>query len=52
VLIWADLLPYEEQADERSELYVAMTRAEDVLVVLHSGASAYIGELRAALKTP
>jgi superfamily I DNA/RNA helicase len=33
--------------NERSELYVAMTRAEDVLVILHSGHSAYIDELRA-----
>ncbi len=47
VLLWADLLPYEQQTDERSELYVAMTRAEDVLVILHSGHSAYIDELRA-----
>ena len=47
VLIWADLLPFEEQVDERSELYVAMTRAEDMLVILHSGRSAYIDELRA-----
>jgi ATP-dependent exoDNAse (exonuclease V) beta subunit len=47
VLIWADLLPYQQQLDERSELYVAMTRAEDVLVILHSGRSAYIDELRA-----
>jgi hypothetical protein len=49
VLIWADLLPYDEQMDERSELYVAMTRAEDVLVILHSGRSVYTDELRAAI---
>ncbi len=46
VLLWADLLPYEPQKNERSELYVAMTRAEDMLVILHSGHSAYIDELR------
>lgn len=46
VLLWTDMLPYDEQTDERSELYVAMTRAEDVLVILHSGRSAYIDELR------
>jgi superfamily I DNA/RNA helicase len=46
VLLWTDLLPYEPQNDERSELYVAMTRAEDMLVILHSGHSAYVEELR------
>lgn len=50
VLLWSDLLPYE-QLDQRSELFVAMTRAEDVLVVLHSGHSAYIDELRARAAT-
>lgn len=46
VMLWADMLPYDEQTDERSEFYVAMTRAEDVLVILHSGRSTYIDELR------
>lgn len=48
VLLWADLLPFDEQMDERSELYVAMTRAEDMLVILHSGHSSYTGELHAS----
>jgi hypothetical protein len=30
-------------------VYVAMTRAEDMLVVLHSGDSAYIEELYRAI---
>jgi superfamily I DNA/RNA helicase len=30
---------------DRGLLYVAMTRAEDMLVILHSGASAYIEKL-------
>lgn len=47
VLLWADLLPFDEHRDERSELYVAMTRAEDVLVILHSGHSSYTSELHA-----
>ncbi len=47
VLLWADLLPFAAQADERSELHVAMTRAEDPVVILHSERSIYIDELRA-----
>lgn len=47
VLLWTDLLPYRPHLDERSDLYVAMTRAEDVLVILHSGHSPYIDELHA-----
>jgi superfamily I DNA/RNA helicase len=47
VMLWTDRLPYPLQEDERSEMYVAMTRAEDVLVILYSGQSPYIDELRA-----
>ena len=32
-------------------LYVAMTRAEDMLVILHSGNSSYVEELYRALGT-
>jgi hypothetical protein len=49
VLLWTDLLPSSFKGEaggiDRSLLYVAMTRAEDLLVILHSGASAYVAEL-------
>ena len=52
VLLWADLLPspFKNRDDvDRGLLYVAMTRAEDMLVILHSGNSAYVEELYTAL---
>jgi superfamily I DNA/RNA helicase len=53
LLLWADLLPSpfsgREEHIDRGLLYVAMTRAEDMLVILHSGSSAYVEELYAAL---
>jgi len=56
VLLWADLLPspFENGDDsiERGLLYVAMTRAEDMLVILHSGNSPYVEELYRALGVP
>jgi hypothetical protein len=53
--LWADLLGSRSDNDERDRalFYVAMTRAEDMLVVLHSGKSSYVDELYRALgKTP
>jgi superfamily I DNA/RNA helicase len=55
LLLWTDLLPSrfkgrDEDAD-RGLLYVAMTRAEDLLVILHSANSGYIEELYRALGT-
>ncbi len=53
VLLWADLLPRRFRTSDahidRSLLYVALTRAEDMLVILHSGRSAYVEELYRAL---
>jgi hypothetical protein len=53
LLLWADLLPSpfstREEHIDRGLLYVAMTRAEDMLVILHSGNSAYVEELYRAL---
>jgi hypothetical protein len=49
ILLWADLLPKsfeENDAVSRSLFYVALTRAEDVLVILHSGSSPYVDEVR------
>ena len=56
VLLWTNLLPstFKNRDDsiERGLLYVAMTRAEDMLVILHSGSSPYVDELYRALGTP
>lgn len=50
-LLWADLLPRcfpdNTEAESRGLLYVAMTRAEDVLVKLHSGLSPFVSEVAA-----
>ena len=50
VVIWADLLPSKfdnrNETNERNQMYVALTRAEQVLVVSHSGPSTYVDELR------
>ena len=49
ISMWADLLPSNiEDRDEESErklMYVALTRAEDVLAVTCSGSSAYVEEI-------
>jgi superfamily I DNA/RNA helicase len=48
VLLWAGALPSQFKAHasgaDRSPLYVAMTRAEDMLGILHSGHSTHIDE--------
>src|SRR5690606_1120510 len=54
LLLWADLLPspFNSRDDDnidRRLLYVAMTRAEDMLVILHSGSSSCVEELYRAL---
>jgi superfamily I DNA/RNA helicase len=55
VLLWTHLLPssFKTRDDgiERGLLYVAMTRAKDVLVILHSGTSPYVEEIYRALGT-
>jgi hypothetical protein len=55
LLLWADLLPSRfkesDEAIDRGLLYVAMTRAEDMLVIMHSGGSTYIEELYRTLGT-
>jgi hypothetical protein len=55
LLLWADLLPTpfkgRDDGIDRSLLYVAITRAEDKLVILHSGSSSYVDELYRALGT-
>jgi superfamily I DNA/RNA helicase len=53
VLLWATLLPSSfkgrDDSIERGLLYVAMTRAEDMLTILHSGSSSYVDKLYRAL---
>jgi superfamily I DNA/RNA helicase len=55
LLLWTDLLPSpfknRNVAIDRGLFYVAMTRAEDMLVILHSGSSSYVEELYRALGT-
>jgi superfamily I DNA/RNA helicase len=49
ILMWADLLPSKltdrNEAAERMLMYVAMTRAEDTLVITHSDPSSYVDEV-------
>jgi hypothetical protein len=51
ILLWTHLMhrQYPDQEDN-ALLYMAMTRAEDVLVILHSGASGLIAKIGAALE--
>ena len=53
LLLWADLLGSRGDnggdESERGLLYVATTRAEDMLVILHSARSAYVDEIYRAL---
>jgi len=50
ILMWTDLLPSDfPDDDDAASLYMAMTRAEDVLVVLHSGHSGLIDKIKTAI---
>jgi superfamily I DNA/RNA helicase len=55
LLLWADLLPSNFKGRggdvDRGLLYVAMTRAEEMLVILHSGSSPYVEEIYRATGT-
>jgi superfamily I DNA/RNA helicase len=56
IFLWADLLPskFDDRVEgvERGLMYVALTRAEQQLVVLHSEPSRYINELRGNVSMP
>ncbi len=56
LILWADLLPFSSDPEqwklERGFMYVAMTRAEDELVLTRSGHSPFIDEIEAALSGP
>lgn len=50
IMLWTDLLPANfADRDDRTLLYLAMTRAEDVLVILHSRRSELVDEIARAL---
>jgi hypothetical protein len=53
IIMWSDLLPMTQEPDQtlrdRGLFYVALTRAEDVLVVSRSGPSAFIDQLEQAI---
>ena len=53
VLLWVDMLPSKFKGRgndvDRGLVYVAMTRAEEMLVILHSGSSPYVEEIYRAL---
>jgi hypothetical protein len=50
VLIWTDIFPSNfTDRDDRTLLYLGMTRAEDILVILHSGRSKLVDEIQLAL---
>jgi hypothetical protein len=50
ILLWADLLPTNlTDRDDRTLLYLGMTRAEDALVILHSGHSKLVDEISRSL---
>jgi hypothetical protein len=51
LLLWVDLVGSRSDSDDmdRGLLYVAATRAEDILVILHSGRSANVDEIYRAL---
>jgi hypothetical protein len=55
LLLWTDLLPSpfknRNVVIDCGLFNVAMTRAEDMLVILHSGSSSYVEELYRALGT-
>lgn len=57
LLLWVDLLGSRSESgndeSDRGLFYVATTRAEDMLVILHSGRSSYVDELYRVLgRTP
>lgn len=53
LILWSDLLPMSLEAEQirhgRGLMYVAMTRAEDVLVLTRSGESTFTHQIEAAI---
>jgi hypothetical protein len=53
ILLWTDLLPARfTDDDDEALLYMAITRAEDMLVILHSGRSQFIDRISRTLDAP
>jgi superfamily I DNA/RNA helicase len=47
IFVWADLLPFAQGHDveqDRKSFYVALTRATELLVIVHSGHSSFVAE--------
>jgi superfamily I DNA and RNA helicase len=50
IVMWSDLLPHWNDVDlDRGQFYVALTRAEDVLLVTRSGESEFTRQIESAL---
>jgi superfamily I DNA/RNA helicase len=51
--MWADLLPFAQGRDveqDRKLFYVALTRATQLLAIVHSGHSSFVAETYTALE--
>src|SRR4029078_8321455 len=55
IFMWADLLPFAQGRDaeqDRKLFYVALTRATELLAIVHSGPSPFLKEAYALLVKP
>jgi superfamily I DNA/RNA helicase len=53
IFLWADLLPFAGERDVESDrklFYVALTRATELLAIVHSGQSTFVTETYAAIE--
>jgi UvrD-like helicase C-terminal domain/AAA domain/Nuclease-related domain len=53
IFVWADLLPFAQSRDpeqDRKLFYVALTRATELLTIVHSGHSVFVNETYKAIK--
>ena len=53
IFMWADLLPFAQGRDaeqDRNLFYVALTRATELLAIVHSGQSSFVAEAYAAIE--
>jgi superfamily I DNA/RNA helicase len=49
--MWADLLPFAHDVEQdRNLFYVALTRATELLAIVHSGQSSFVAEAYAAIE--
>ncbi len=51
IFMWADLLPFAHDVEQdRNLFYVALTRATELLAIVHSGQSSFVAEAYAAIE--